>query len=99
MPSTVQNVAAARDEFVKAVWTNTLPASVAQDLRSRATTTGTMYDDLLSLDNQYYTALTVLAEHGVTRAGGAEPDNHTKRTAIMTARSMLTDSEPTPEAR
>jgi hypothetical protein len=96
MPSTVQNVAAARDEFVKAVWTNTLPAAVTQDLRSRETATGTMYDDLLSLNNQYYTALTVLAEHGVTRAGGAEPD---KRKLIMIARSILTDSEPTPEAR
>eukprot|EP01047_Picozoa_sp_COSAG01_P058909 COSAG01_NODE_7003_length_3397_cov_2.773802_1_plen_56_part_10 len=40
--STVQDVAAARDEFVKAVWTNTLPAAVTQDLRSRATATGTM---------------------------------------------------------
>jgi hypothetical protein len=42
----------------------------------------------------------VMAEHGITRAGGAKPDNYTKRTTIMTARSMLlTDCEPTPEAR
>eukprot|EP01047_Picozoa_sp_COSAG01_P003915 COSAG01_NODE_122_length_25212_cov_25.945646_29_plen_99_part_00 len=94
MPSTVQDVAAARDEFVTAVWTDTLPTAVEQDLRSHATATGTMYHDLLSLNNQYYTALTVLAEHGITSAGNIEPDNHTKRMAIMTARSMLTNSEP-----
>jgi hypothetical protein len=86
-------------EFITAVWTKTLPAEVEQDLRSRATATGTFYDDLLCLHNQYDTALAVLAEHGITRAADA-PDmsDHDKRKLIIIARSMLTETEPTPEA-
>eukprot|EP01047_Picozoa_sp_COSAG01_P009385 COSAG01_NODE_383_length_17798_cov_351.422058_21_plen_179_part_01 len=86
-------------EFITAVWTKTLPAEVEQDLRSRATSTGTFYDDLLCLHNQYHTALAVLAQHGITRAVNApEMSDQEKRKLIMIARSMLTETEPTPEA-
>jgi hypothetical protein len=86
-------------EFITAVWTKTLPAEVEQDLRSRVTSTGTFYDDLLCLHNQYHTALAVLAHHGMTRAADArEMSDHEKRKLIMIARSMLTETEPTPEA-
>ena len=85
-------------EFITAVWTKTLPAEVEQDLRSRATATGTFYDDLLCLHNQYDTALAILAERGITRAADAgEMSDHDKRTLIMVAQSMLIDTEPTSE--
>lgn len=94
------DLATAAYEVITAVWTETLPAFVEQDLRSRATSTGTFYDDLLSLHNQYNTALTVLAqEYGITRPADA-PDmsDHKKWEVIMMARSMLTETELTPKA-
>ena len=70
------DLATATYEVITAVWTETLPAFVEQDLRSRATSTGTWYDDLLSLQNQYNTALTVLAqEYGITRPADASSTN------------------------
>ena len=68
-PDTIeQDAAKARDEFVIAVWNGTLPQRVEQDMRSTPTTDGgNLYVDLLSLHNQYCTALTVLANAGYSR--------------------------------
>jgi hypothetical protein len=57
----------ARDAFVTAIWTDTLPRAMEEELRTRTTTTGTYFSDLLGLDNQYYTALSVLAASGFNR--------------------------------
>ena len=99
-PDTIeQDAAKARDEFVIAVWNGTLPQAVEQDRRSTPTTDcGNFYVDLLSLDNQYCTALTVLAIAGYSRPSNApEMNDNDKRTAIMIARSLVSTSEPTPE--
>ena len=99
-PDTIeQDAAKSRDEFVIAVWNGTLPQGVEQDMRSTPTTDGgNFYVDLLSLDNQYYTALTVLAIAGYSRSSSApEMDDNDKRTAIMIARSIASTCEPTPE--
>ena len=94
-----QAAAKARDHFVRAVWTGTLPRTIEDEMRSKLTPVGNFYDDLLSLDNQYFTALTVLSEAGFSRASTApERDDDAKRTAIMIARSMVTTTEPDPEA-
>jgi hypothetical protein len=97
---TEQAAATARDQFVVAVWTGTLPRTLEDEMRSELTPVGNFYDDLLSLDNQYFTALTVLREAGlfVKSAAGAELDDNAKRTVIMIARSMVTNTEPDPEA-
>ena len=96
---TEQAAATARDQFVVAVWTGTLPRTLEDEMRSELTPVGNCYDDLLSLDNQYFTALTVLSEAGFSRASTApERDDNAKRTAIMIARSMVTTTEPDPEA-
>ena len=95
-----QAAAKARDQFVTAVWTGTLPRTLRDEMRSELTPpVGNFYDDLLSLDNQYFTALTVLSEAGFSRASTApELNDNAKRTAIMIARSMVTNTEPDPEA-
>ena len=94
-----QAAAKARDQFVTAVWTGTLPRTLRDEMRSELTPVGNFYDDLLSLDNQYFTALTVLSEAGFSHASTApELDDNAKRTAIMIARSMVTNTEPDPEA-
>ena len=92
-----QDAAKSRDEFVIAVWNGTLPQAVEQDMRSTHTTNGgNFYVDLLSLHNQYCTALSVLASAGYSRPSTAMNDND-KRTAIMIARSIASTCEPTPE--
>ena len=50
-PTIEQDAAKARDEFVIAVWTGTLPQTVEHEMRSELTSVGNFYDDLLSLDN------------------------------------------------
>ena len=94
-----RDAAKARDEFVIAVWNGTLPQAVEQDMRSTPTTDGgNFYVDMLSLHNQYCTALTVLAIAGYSRPSSApEMNDNDKRTAIMFARSLVSTSEPTPE--
>ena len=94
-----QDAAKARDEFVIAVWNGTLPQVVEQDMRSTPTINGrNFYVELLSLRNQYCTALSVLASAGYSRPSNAhEVDDNGKRTAIMIARSLVSTSEPTPE--
>ena len=68
---TEQAAATARDQFVVAVWTGMLPRTLEDEMRSELTSVGNFYDDLLSLDNQYFTALTVLNEAGFSRASTA----------------------------
>ena len=92
-----QAAAKARDQFVTAVWTGTLPRTLRDEMRSELTPVGNVYDDLLSLDNQYFTALTVLSEAGLFVT--TLLDDKAKRTAIMIARSMVTNGYgPDPEA-
>ena len=92
-----QAAAKARDQFVVAVWAGTLPRTLEDEMRSELTPVGNFYDDLLSLDNQYFTALTVLSEAGLFVT--TLLDDKAKRTAIMIARSMVTNGYgPDPEA-
>ena len=98
-PDTIeQDAAKSRDEFAIAVWNGTLQQAVEQDMRSTPTTNGgNFYVDLLSLDNQYCTALSVLASAGYSRPSASNIDDNGKRTAIMIARSLVSTAEPTPE--
>jgi hypothetical protein len=94
---TEQAAATARDQFVIAVWIGTLPRTLEDKMRSELTPAGNVYDDFLSLDNQYFTALTVLSEAGLFVT--TLLDDKAKRTAIMIARSMVTNGYgPDPEA-
>jgi hypothetical protein len=86
----------ALNEWVIAFWNNTLSAEIEQDLRSEenATSTGTLYDDLISLDSQYRAALYVFFQRGLTRDDDApEMSDDEKREFIMLARSTLADTE------
>ena len=86
-----QEVAAMRDEIVIGVWMDTLPPAIEQDLKARASSTGTWYDDLTGLQNQYMTALTVLAKAGYTRSDDAsELSDADKLQAIEIAKTLLT---------
>ena len=86
-----QVVAAARDEIVIGVWMGTLPPTIEQDLKTRTTSTGTWYDDLTGLQNQYMTALNVLAQAGWTPTeplpGLVSDDN--KQQAIAIAKTLV----------
>ena len=86
-----QEVATVRDEIVIGVWMGTLPPTIEQDLKTRTTSTGTWYDDLTSLPNQYMTALTVLAKAGYTRSDDAsELSDADRLQAIAVAKTLLT---------
>jgi len=86
-----QEVATVRDEIVIGVWMGTLPPTIEQDLKTRTTSTGTWYDDLTSLPNQYMTALTVLAQAGYARSDDAsELSDADKLQAIEIAKTLLT---------
>jgi len=86
-----QEVAAMRDEIVIGVWMDTLPPAIEQDLKARASSTGTWYDDLTGLQNQYMTALNVLAQAGWTPTeplpGLVSDDN--KQQAIAIAKTLV----------
>ena len=86
-----QEVAAVRDEIVIGVWMGTLPPTIEQDLKTRTTSTGTWYDDLTSLPNQYMTALTVLAQAGwmPTESLPGLVSNDNKQQAIAIAKTLI----------
>ena len=85
-----QEVAAMRDKIVIGVWMGTLPPAIEQDLKTRTTSTGTWYDDLTGLQNQYMTALTVLAQAGFSRSDDApELSDDTKQQAIAIAKDLV----------
>jgi hypothetical protein len=93
------NPAQARDDFVTAMWNDSLPSEIEQQLRRRPTSTGTWYSDLLSLENQYQTALSVVNAAGFNRQPSTtDLDNNSKKKCILIAKTLINGSEPTPES-
>ena len=92
MPRNDNDVAAARDEVVIGVWTNTLPASVEQMLKAKYTATGSYYADLTCLHNQYMTALTVFDRLGITHPDAPDLSDAKKLEAIEIAKGLVKDS-------
>ena len=99
-PDTIEEDAAiARDDFVIAVWNGTLPQAVEQDMRSTPTTNGgNFYVDLLSLHNQYCTALSVLASAGYSRPSAPNIDDNGKRTTPAQELEAVYPFHPLPPA-
>ena len=88
---TMEEVGAIRDEIVIAVWTDSLPREVENQLKAERTADGTFFSELTGLHNQYMTALTVFAKAGITRPTNAsEPSTAQKLRAIEIAKSMVT---------
>eukprot|EP01043_Picozoa_sp_COSAG02_P018701 COSAG02_NODE_880_length_16242_cov_5.512946_3_plen_716_part_00 len=88
-PEPELDVSTMRDRIVIGVWTDTLPAHVEQDLKARTTSTGTWFSDLTGLDNQYMTALTVLAAFGYSLTDPSKLAYADKMSTIEIAQGLL----------
>ena len=68
-PTIEQDAAKARDEFVIAVWTGTLPQTIEHEMRSELTSVGNFYDDLLSLDNHTIRVHLIMHDFRIAESG------------------------------
>lgn len=95
------NNVAFREGLVIGIWNGTLPQEIEQKMRSYPTTDGSnIFVDFLSLEQHYYTALTVLAKVGYSRPPSApEMSDNYKHTAIIVARKIVSTFEPTPNKK